>query len=164
MAKPYESWASSPAARAVMRANRRRDTSPEMAVRRLVHAAGLRYRVDARPLPELNRRADLVFTRAKVAVFIDGCYWHGCPEHGTTAKTNPEYWSPKIARNKERDAETDDLLIRAGWRVVRAWEHEAPAEVAKQVLALVREAAQVYRPVRPVSARRPCEHPRSFGE
>ena len=73
-----------------MQGNRRRDTTPEMAVRRLVHAAGLRYRVDAKPLPDLNRRADLVFTRAKVAVFIDGCYWHGCPEHGTTSRTNEE--------------------------------------------------------------------------
>src|SRR4051812_383393 len=99
MAPAYESWASSPASRAVMRANRRRDTAPEMAVRRLVHAAGLRYLVDARPLVGLNRRADLVFTRVKVAVFIDGCYWHGCPEHGTAAKTNAAYWSSKISGN-----------------------------------------------------------------
>src|SRR5215213_9270407 len=125
----YESWASSPASRAVMQGNRRRDTTPEMAVRRLAHASGLRYRVDAKPLPHLNRRADLVFTRVKVAVFIDGCYWHGCPEHGTTAKSNPDYWNAKIARNRERDAETDRLLIGAGWTVVRAWEHETPEDV-----------------------------------
>lgn len=134
----YKSWASSAAARAVMQGNRRRDTTPEMAVRRLVHAAGQRYRVDAKPLLHLNRRADLVFRRAKVAVFIDGCYWHGCPEHGTTAKTNVGYWTPKIARNKERDAETDRLLSEAGWTVVRAWEHEDPAGVADQVLVAVR--------------------------
>ena len=71
-----------------MRGNQRRDTVPEMAIRRAVHARGLRYRVDSRPIPDLNRRADLVFTRAKVAVFVDGCYWHGCPEHGTVARTN----------------------------------------------------------------------------
>ncbi len=80
-----------------MRANRRRDTTPEMAIRRLAHAQGLRYRVDAKPLPELNRRADLVFTRVKVAVFIDGCYWHGCPAHGTSPKSHADYWSAKIA-------------------------------------------------------------------
>ncbi|QNN51791.1 very short patch repair endonuclease [Nocardioides mesophilus] len=135
---PYESWASSPASRAVMRANRRRDTAPEIAVRRLAHATGLRYRVDARPLPNLNRRADLVFRRARVAVFIDGCYWHGCPEHGTVAKTNADYWGPKIARNRKRDAETDKLLTDAGWTVVRVWEHAAPREVVDQIIAAVR--------------------------
>lgn len=109
-----------------------------MAVRRLVHAAGLRYRVDTRPLPDLNRRADLIFTRTKVAVFIDGCYWHGCPLHGTVAKTNPTYWAAKIARNRERDAETDVLLADSGWSVIRAWEHEPPMVTAKRIIALVR--------------------------
>lgn len=116
-----------------MQANRRRDTSPEMAVRRACHALGLRYRVDARPLSVLNRRADLVFSRAKVAVFVDGCYWHGCPQHGTTPRTNPDYWGPKIARNIERDRETDALLEEAGWRVIRAWEHEDPVTIAGRV-------------------------------
>ena len=120
-----------------MRGNRRRDTAPEMAVRRLVHAAGLRYNVDAKPLPDLNRRADLVFSRARVAVFVDGCYWHGCPEHGTASKTNSEYWHQKITRNRERDAETDELLRRAGWTVLRAWEHEDPSEVATRVAKAV---------------------------
>lgn len=117
-----------------MQGNKRRDTTPEMAVRRLVHAGGLRYRVDVKPLPDLNRRADLVFTRAKVAVFIDGCYWHGCPAHGTTSRTNPGYWGPKIASNKARDAETDRLLEAAGWTVIRAWEHDDPATVAGSVI------------------------------
>ncbi|MGZ6586032.1 MAG: very short patch repair endonuclease [Solirubrobacteraceae bacterium] len=133
----YESWASSPAARAVMQANRRSGTRPEMAVRRLVHAMGLRYRVDAKPLPDLNRRADLVFTRAKVAVFIDGCYWHGCPQHGTKTRTNSDYWVPKIARNRERDASTDRALHAAGWTVIRAWEHEPAAEVALRIAQTV---------------------------
>lgn len=132
-----ESWASSPGSRAVMRANRRRDTKPELAVRRLVHAAGFRYRVDARPLPQLNRRADMVFGRARVAVFIDGCYWHGCPEHGTAAKANASYWSTKITRNKERDAETDRQLAASGWTVVRAWEHEDPSSVAVAIQSTV---------------------------
>ncbi|WP_457109809.1 very short patch repair endonuclease [Marmoricola sp. URHA0025 HA25] len=98
-----------------MRANRRRDTGPELAIRRLVHAAGLRYRVDVRPLPDLNRRADMVFIRQRVAVFIDGCYWHGCPEHGTSARTNADYWSAKIGRNIERDLDTTRRLANGGW-------------------------------------------------
>lgn len=134
---PAESWASSPAARAVMRANRRRDTAPELAVRRAVHALGLRYRVDARPLPELNRRADLVFTAARVAVFVDGCYWHGCPDHGTKARANAAYWSEKIRNNKARDEDTDARLAGAGWSVVRVWEHEDPLGVAERVATSV---------------------------
>lgn len=134
----YAPWASSPAARATMKGNRRRDTKPELAVRRAVHALGLRFRVDSRPLPALNRRADLVFTRAKVAVFVDGCYWHGCPDHGTTARTNPDYWGPKIQRNRARDQETDGLLAEAGWTVVRIWEHEHASAAAVRVLGAVR--------------------------
>lgn len=137
VSQQYEPWASSAAVRATMQGNRRRDTKPEMAVRRAVHALGLRYRVDARPLTSLNRRADLVFTRAKVAVFIDGCYWHGCPEHGTTARTNADYWGPKIQRNRDRDADTDDRLTEAGWGVLRAWEHEDPLSVAQRIASVV---------------------------
>src|ERR1035437_9588684 len=138
MAKSSTSWASNPRARAVMMANRGRDTAPEMAVRRLVHAAGLRYRVDVRPLPDLNRRADLVFSGAHVAVFIDGCYWHGCPVHGTASKSHPDYWRRKIAGNAARDAETDLLLKQAGWRVSRAWEHDDPVEAAAVVVSAVK--------------------------
>jgi DNA mismatch endonuclease (patch repair protein) len=125
-----------------MQGNRRRDTKPEMAVRRAVHALGLRYRVDARPLSDLNRRADLVFKRAKVAVFVDGCYWHGCPEHGTTPKQNANYWGPKIKRNRDRDAETDRLLGEAGWVTVRIWEHEDSHEAARRIARVVREVCQ----------------------
>lgn len=121
-----------------MRGNRGRDTKPELAIRRLVHAEGLRYRVDARPLAEVNRRADIVFSRAKVAVFIDGCFWHGCPTHHTVAKSNAIYWADKVARNRERDEETDRLLSEAGWTVIRAWEHEVPEAVAKRVIEAVR--------------------------
>lgn len=120
-----------------MQGNRRRDTAPEMAIRRLLHAAGLRYRVDARPLPDLNRRADLVFRGVKVAVFVDGCYWHGCPEHGTTAKTNTDYWTNKIGRNVDRDRDTDRALSQAGWEVVRVWEHEEMVAAASRVTAVV---------------------------
>jgi DNA mismatch endonuclease, patch repair protein len=104
---PDGSWASSAANRKSMQGNRSRDTAPELAIRRLLHAAGLRYRVDRRPLNGVRRRADIVFGPAKVAVFVDGCYWHGCPEHYVPPKTNPNYWSPKISGNVARDRDTD---------------------------------------------------------
>ena len=109
-----------------------------MAVRRLVHATGLRYRVDAKPLTWLNRRADLVFIGAQVAVFVDGCRWHGCPEHATRSKTNTEYWATKIARNVARDQDTSSRLRSAGWTVLRYWEHQPPAEVAADIEQHVR--------------------------
>ncbi|MFC2458793.1 very short patch repair endonuclease [Actinobaculum sp. oral taxon 183] len=137
--KYKESWASSEQTRRSMQANRSRDTKPEIAVRRLLHAHGLRYRVDARPLPDLRRRADIVFTRLKIAVFIDGCFWHGCPEHGTaTPKSHSDYWQEKIARNRERDAETNRALVDAGWVVLRYWEHEGAQEVAEAIEATVK--------------------------
>ena len=125
-----------------MRANRRRDTGPELAVRRLLHARGLRYRVD-HPLPfDRRRRADVLFPRVRVAVFIDGCFWHGCPKHGTSPRANAEFWRAKIERNRERDADTDRRLREAGWAVLRFWEHEDPADVADEV------ERQVVRPAR----------------
>jgi DNA mismatch endonuclease (patch repair protein) len=125
-----------------MQANRSRDTTPELAVRRLLHARGLRYRVDYRPVGGVRRRADIVFTRQRVAVFIDGCFWHGCPEHGSrTFKTNADYWVPKIARNMARDLDTATQLKAAGWQVLRFWEHDDPATVADAVEAATRDAA-----------------------
>lgn len=134
----YESWASSEASRKVMQGNRSRDTSPELAVRRRLHAAGLRFRVARRPEPTLNRTADVVFTRQRIAVFIDGCYWHACPEHRTVAQANASYWSEKLARNVARDADTTKKLQSAGWTVLRFWEHEDPDRVAASVTAAVR--------------------------
>lgn len=134
----YESWASSAASRKVMQSNRSRDTSPELAVRRLLHAAGLRYRVDYRPEPSLRRTADIVFTKQRVAIFVDGCYWHACPEHGTMARTNADYWSDKLQRNVARDADTTAQLEAAGWTVLRFWEHENPTDVAGEVAVAVR--------------------------
>jgi DNA mismatch endonuclease (patch repair protein) len=126
-----------------MQAQRTRDTAPEIAVRRLLHAAGLRYRVDRAPLVGVRRRADIVFAPARVAVFIDGCFWHGCPTHGTTARANAAFWAEKIERNRERDRDTDQRLAEAGWAVVRAWEHQEPAEVAGTVARLVKERRPV---------------------
>lgn len=109
-----------------MRGNRSRDTKPELSVRRLLHAAGYRYRVNHRPLPGLRRTADIVFPRKRVAVFVDGCFWHGCPEHHVPSKTNSTYWSVKIENNVRRDRETDAALREADWTVLRYWSHEPP--------------------------------------
>lgn len=102
-------------------------------MRRLVHAMGLRYRVNARPLAQLRRTADLVFTRRRVAVFIDGCFWHGCPEHHRRPGVNVDYWNEKVERNRQRDSATDAALAAAGWTVLRFWAHVDPAEVAAAV-------------------------------
>ena len=120
--------------------NRGRDTGPELAVRRLVHARGLRYRVNARVEPDLRRTADLLFVRRRVAVFVDGCYWHGCPEHYRPPKTNTDFWSAKIDRNRARDAETTALLSERGWAVLRSWSHEDPVTVADRIEDAVRPA------------------------
>ena len=130
---PEGSWASSAARRRNMQAIRSRDTKPEQLIRRLVHAQGLRYRVAARPLPQLRRTADMVFRPAKVAVFIDGCYWHGCPDHYVPPKTNSGYWSDKVAGNMTRDRDTDRKLKDAGWLVLRFWEHEPADECAARI-------------------------------
>jgi DNA mismatch endonuclease (patch repair protein) len=122
-----------------MRANKARDTRPELALRSAVHAIGLRYRVGLRPVSSLRRTADLVFTRARVAVFLDGCFWHGCPEHHRPAKRNTEFWSTKIKGNITRDADTDTRLREAGWRVIRVWEHEQPAVAAEKIRAFLRD-------------------------
>ena len=111
--------------------NRRRDTKPEMAIRRLLHARGYRYRVDFAPWSNKRRRADIVFTRRRLAVFIDGCFWHGCPEHGTIPVSHADYWEPKLAKNRERDAETTAMAEAEGWRVLRIWEHVPPEEAVQ---------------------------------
>ena len=129
-----KSWASSDAARLTMRANRRRDTKPELLVRRLLHAHGLRYRVDLAITDDKRRRVDVVFTRARIAVFIDGCFWHGCPEHFIPPKTNQGYWKPKIDGNTRRDLSTTADLTDRGWLVLRYWEHEDPSAVAKSII------------------------------
>lgn len=116
-----------------MRGNRGRDTGPELALRRAVHARGLRYFVNRRPVKTVRRTADLVFPTAHVAVFVDGCFWHGCPEHHSAPKTNADFWSGKVQRNRERDAETDRLLTDEGWTVLRIWEHVSVAEAVDLV-------------------------------
>lgn len=131
--------ASNEGVRKSMQSNKSRDTKPELALRRAVHALGLRYRVATRPLPRFRRTADLVFTRAKLAVFVDGCFWHGCPTHHTQAKANSEFWDDKVRRSRERDAETTEVLRREGWTVLRFWEHEDPLTAAERVASVYRE-------------------------
>jgi DNA mismatch endonuclease, patch repair protein len=120
-----------------MARQRRKDTAPEMALRRALHARGFRYRVNT-PLPGMpRRRADLVFPAKRVAVFVDGCFWHGCPDHRTMPVTNAEWWLVKLQRNIERDRETDDFLEAQGWCVVRVWEHEAVPDAVDRVVRAV---------------------------
>ncbi|WP_052021610.1 very short patch repair endonuclease [Actinokineospora spheciospongiae] len=138
MLKIEGSWASSASSRAVMRANKRKDTRIELRLRTALHSRGLRYRVDAQPVKGIRRRADVVFTAARVAVFVDGCFWHGCPEHYRPASKNAVFWSAKIEGNQARDAETDRLLDEAGWRVIRVWEHEPVDDCARRIEDTVR--------------------------
>jgi len=133
------SWASTPATRRAMISNRSRDTGPELAVRRALFARGLRYRVNVRPIVGLRRTGDIVFPRRRVVVFIDGCFWHGCPTHYREPKRNLEYWRSKISRNVARDAETDALLECSGWIVARFWAHEPVDKVVDQICVLVKE-------------------------
>jgi len=124
---------SSPDVSARMSRQARRDTAPEVAVRKLLHASGYRYRLNERVPGMARRTIDITFTRAKVAVFLDGCFWHGCPEHATQPKSNAGWWRQKLDRNMARDVETTEHLTAAGWTVLRFWEHEAPDEVAELV-------------------------------
>lgn len=116
----------------------RRDTGPELAVRKALHHRGIRFRVDVRPEPDLRMRGDLVWRGRKVVVMIDGCFWHGCPIHGTSPKNNAQWWREKIGANVERDRRHDVELRQRGWMVMRFWEHEDPVGVAEQIERLVK--------------------------
>jgi DNA mismatch endonuclease, patch repair protein len=122
-----------------MTSQRQRDTKREMELRSLLHRRGLRFRVHAL-LPGLRRRSDIVFTRARVVVFVDGCFWHGCPEHGTWPKQNADWWREKIEANQRRDRDTDARLRAAGWTVIRVWEHDDPIQAADRVTEVVRQS------------------------
>lgn len=129
--------ASSPEATDRLRQVRRRDTPAELRVRSELHRRGLRYRVDVAPLPKLRRRADIVFSGPKVAVFVDGCFWHACPVHVTWPAANADWWRRKLEQNQARDRDTDRQLADAGWRVIRIWEHETSDSAADRVEAAV---------------------------
>lgn len=120
-----------------MRNTPTRDTPAELALRRILHSMGLRYRVDVRADPTLRRRADIVFPRVKVAVFVDGCFWHACPDHGSSPKANASWWEEKLRTTVSRDRDTDLRLRAAGWEVIRIWEHEDPVAAAAVVAEAV---------------------------
>lgn len=119
----------------------RRDTSVELAIRRRLHALGHRYRVDFRLEPSLRCRGDIVFTRRRVVVFVDGCFWHGCPEHATAPKNNADWWRAKLDANIERDERNRTALMQLGWRVIRVWEHEEAEAATERIEAALRESA-----------------------
>jgi DNA mismatch endonuclease, patch repair protein len=121
-----------------MRAQRERDTGIEREIRSRLHARGLRFRVHRRLLAGSRREVDVVFPGARVAVFVDGCFWHGCPEHGVSPKTNTSYWEPKLRRNAERDRRDSSMLRDAGWTVLRIWEHVPAEEAVRRIAALAR--------------------------
>lgn len=130
--------ASSEVVRRRFEGQKRKDTDPELQLRRVLHANGARYRVHY-PVPGLSRRSiDVAFPRQRLAVFVDGCFWHGCPLHSVTSKTNTDWWQQKLAANARRDRETDASLADSGWTVVRIWEHELrsdPVDAAQRVLS-----------------------------
>lgn len=129
-----------------MEANRRRDTTPEMLLRSALHALGLRYRTDLRlDLGARRVRPDVVFTARRVAVFVDGCFWHSCPTHATRPVANAAFWREKLTRNVERDRANDRALIEAGWTVIRVWEHEDSVQAAQRIARVVRAAVPVRR-------------------
>lgn len=135
------SWASSPGVRRSMQSNRGRDTALELKVRSALHREGLRFRKHTRPLATLRCTADVVFPRARLAVFIDGCYWHACPIHATFPKTNAEWWKAKLDRNRNRDRLNAQVLTDAGWQVLRVWEHED----VDDIVVLVKETVTAVR-------------------
>ncbi len=120
-----------------MSKQRSKNTGPELSLRRALHGMGLRYRVHFR-VPGSRRTVDVAFTRARVAVLVDGCFWHRCPTHGTVPTANRAWWMAKLDRNVKRDRLTNELLEQLGWRVLRFWEHESVANAAEQVAEAVR--------------------------
>jgi DNA mismatch endonuclease (patch repair protein) len=125
-----------------MQGNRSRDTRPEIALRSTLHRRGLRFRTGF-AVAGVRCKVDVAFTRARLAIFIDGCFWHGCPEHGTSPRTNAYYWSRKLESNRARDARIDGALEAAGWRVLRIWEHDDPERAADHVQETLGELVHI---------------------
>ena len=141
-----------------MRRTRQRDTAAEMALRQELHRRGLRYFVNRAPLEKnRRRRADIVFPRARLAIYVDGCFWHGCPVHATWPKRNARWWREKIEQNRARDRATNEALRDAGWTVVRVWEHEDPVAAATRVEVALRGSASLSKKVGTRSMVRPCQ-------
>lgn len=124
---------------------RQKGTDAEVALRQEMHRIGLRYRIDYEVLRKPRRVADVAFPGRKIAVFVDGCFWHGCPEHATWPKQNAKFWREKIEANRRRDADTNDRLQSLGWTVLRFWSHESPTEAARTVAQMVAKADTKHR-------------------
>src|SRR5436190_2079297 len=137
--------ASSPSVSARMARQATRDTAPEVSLRQELHRRGLRFRLARRPIPRLRSTPDIVFGPSRVAVYVDGCFWHSCPWHATQPASNRDWWEQKLARNRDRDRLADATLVAAGWAVVRVWEHESAGEAADRVEAVVRARRQLNR-------------------
>ncbi|QCW81038.1 very short patch repair endonuclease [Methylotuvimicrobium buryatense] len=120
-----------------MKKIRQTGTKAEMALRKALQRSGLRYRVNYQVLKKPRRIADVAFTKLKIAIFVDGCFWHGCPEHASWPKSNAEFWQHKIEANRARDADTDAKLKEIGWTVIRVWEHECPEMAADKINAVI---------------------------
>ena len=130
-----------------MRANRSRDTGPERAIRSALHARGLRYQLHRRAVRDVRSEADLLFPKERVAVYVDGCFWHSCPKHRVLPKANATWWKSKLQANVDRDRRVDAALAGHGWTVVRVWEHEPPEHAADSIEATVRaQRAQLIKP------------------
>ena len=136
-----QSWAVSEAARKSMQANKSRDTGPEVLLRRELFRRGLRYRVSYAPLTGVRRTIDIAFPRLRIAVLVDGCFWHGCPEHYRAPRSHKDYWEAKVQRNMARDHATTQMLQDADWQVIRLWAHESVSQMADTVEKAVKEAA-----------------------
>lgn len=122
-----------------METQRTRDTDPELALRRELHRRGLRYRIHCAPLPDKRFKADIIFPRSRVAIFVDGCFWHSCPDHGVLPKHNRKWWAAKLRTNRDRDARIDAELRAEGWLPVRAWEHHDAVATAENIVNLLAE-------------------------
>jgi DNA mismatch endonuclease (patch repair protein) len=126
-----------------MRGNRGTDTRPEIVLRSALHRIGLRFRKHVAPIPAVRCRADVVFRRQRVAVFVDGCFWHQCPQHGVRPETNKGYWAEKLRRNVERDRRNEAELEAHGWTVIRVWEHDDPLDAAHRIAETVRKKCRL---------------------
>jgi DNA mismatch endonuclease (patch repair protein) len=133
-------WASSSGVRRSMQSNRPRDTNLEISLRSALHRAGLRFRKNRKLIPGLRCEVDIVFPSRRLAVLVDGCFWHGCPIHATRPAINGEWWAAKLDRKIERDRDNDERLRDAGWTVLRIWEHESMGDAVSRVVAAVRPA------------------------
>lgn len=127
-----------PHVRIRMQTQRRKDTDPELRIRRELWAMGMRYRVGMKVPGHPRRTIDIAFPRARVAIFVDGCFWHMCPEHSVPVKNNSSWWAHKLLGNVERDGSTNTALETSGWTVLRFWEHEDPVSVALMIKGVVR--------------------------